>query len=132
MEKNKREERAGVKSGVRERRRWGKREGGWEGKEESSPLFNGGIMDSAGMGPTCMFNDRECQRVRSLCEPANVSTAPECSCAHLARGGGAHKTLQTVNFQLPWMELHRVPVASLCRLSLRLSVKLSLSNAVCI
>lgn len=91
-EKNKREERAGVKRGRREKWEEGGREGGRKKekreKEGTKERFFFPIhlvmMYSAGIGPTCMFNDRVCQRARSLCEPANVSTAPECSCAHLA------------------------------------------------
>lgn len=62
------------------------------------------MMYSAGIGPTCMFNDRVCQRARSLCEPANVSTAPECSCAHLAwkKGGETtHKNPPDRQFSAP-------------------------------
>lgn len=50
-------------------------------------------MDCAGIGLTqvawsaCMFNDRVHQAARALCVPANVSTAPKCSCAHLKKEG---------------------------------------------
>lgn len=90
------------------------------------------IMDCAGIGVTqvawraCMFNDTVCQGARALCVPANVSTAPKYSCAHLkkkkGRGGErTHKNLLTVTFLVLWMDLlcsghpHFFKIACLCQ-----------------
>lgn len=81
-EREKQEEgEAGVKRGKRNNREEETRE-----KERKKEFFFV-IMDVAGTLLTqhaCMFNGSVCQRARALCVLANVSTAPQCSCAHLA------------------------------------------------